>query len=308
MRNFAPLLSYMNKEIHIKSNFTSFIASKLSDYNQFLKIRLAALVVFSAAMGYLMAATSPFQWKELALLCLGGFLVVGASNGINQIIERNSDKLMTRTNKRPVATGRMKLTESSLLALTTGVLGVYILSHFNSLTAILATFSLLSYAFAYTPLKKIHPIAVFIGAIPGALPVLIGYAAASNTINAEAILLFMVQFIWQFPHFWTIAWQLHADYNKAGIRLLPQGETPNKSTAFHILCYTATLIPLGLALTVYQYTGWIAGAVSTLSAIYFTFLAVKLYKECSNEAARKLMFASLIYLPVVQIIFVIDKI
>lgn len=281
---------------------------KIRDYAQFMKIRLASLVVFSSGIGYAIAAGSAFDVVQFLWLLFGGFLIVGASNGINQIIEKESDQLMSRTANRPVATGRMSVWEAALLALLLGVAGVVIIGMFtNKLSAALGLMSLLSYAFVYTPMKKHSPFAVFVGAFPGALPVLIGYAAFSGHLNLEAGILFLVQFIWQFPHFWAIAWVLHDDYGKAGFRLLPNAGEPGRKNAFQILWYTATLIPVSMAPIYYGFAGWWAAAVCLLASLLFLSQAWKLYRTLDKADARKLMFGSFVYLPIVQLIYLIDK-
>ena len=282
---------------------------KIRDYAQFLKIRLASLVVFSSGIGYAIAAGSAFDFVQFLWLLLGGFLIVGASNGINQIIEKETDQLMSRTANRPVATGRMSVWEAALLALLMGVAGVLIIGIFtNKLSAALGLMSLLSYAFVYTPMKKRSPFAVFVGAFPGALPILIGYAAFNGHLNLEAGLLFLVQFIWQFPHFWAIAWILHDDYGKAGFRLLPNAGEPGRKNAFQILWYTATLIPISLAPVYYGFAGWWAAGVCVIVSLLFLAQAWKLYRSLDKADARKLMFGSFVYLPIVQLIYLIDKI
>lgn len=278
------------------------LSSKFRDYSQFLKLRLSSLVVFSAVIGALIAMSgTAVEWIALARLSLGGFLVVGASNGINQIIERRSDKLMTRTFDRPVASGRMSVAEASILALLLGGMGVWILSGFNYLTGALSLMSLVLYAFAYTPLKKISPIAVTIGAIPGALPVLIGYAAISGTMSYEILVVFALQFVWQYPHFWSIAWRLHDDYSKAGIKLLPAGQEPDERSAKYILIYTLLLVPMSIILPVFgafHWLGWVALIASSFYLVYYAWL---LFKSKDEDAAKKLMFASFIYLPIILI-------
>lgn len=293
-------------QVSVISNFV--LMQKVRDYAQFMKVRLASLVVFSSGVGYLIAAGSNWEWGQFLLLLLGGFLIVGSSNGINQIIERESDQLMKRTLNRPVATGRMSVTEGVILALATGIGGVVIIGlSTNTLSATLALMSLLSYGFVYTPLKKISPVAVFVGAFPGALPILIGYAAYNGHLNLEAGLLFLVQFIWQFPHFWAIAWLLHDDYDKAGFRLLPTANEPDKRSAVQILFYTICLIPVSLAPWWFGFAGLAALSVCLLSGLLFLWPAWQLYRTVDKAWARKLMFASFVYLPVVQLVYLFDK-
>jgi protoheme IX farnesyltransferase len=282
---------------------------KVKDYAQFMKVRLASLVVFSSGLGYLIAAGANWDGLQFGLLLLGGFLIVGASNGINQLIERESDQLMKRTSNRPVATGRMSVLEGIVVALATGIGGVVIIGmSTNALSAMLGLMALLSYGFVYTPLKKISPIAVFVGAFPGALPILIGYAAFQGHLNLEAGLLFLVQFIWQFPHFWAIAWLLHEDYNKAGFRLLPTAAAPDRRTSFQILFYTLVLLPVSISPWWFGFAGEWALVLCLLSGLGFLWPAIQLYRTGESSWARKLMFASFIYLPIVQLVYWLDKI
>lgn len=295
--------------VAVNAERQSLFMQKLRDYTQFLKIRLATLVVFSSGIGYAIAAGSDFDLVQFFWLVLGGFLIVGASNGINQIIERDSDQLMARTANRPVATGRMSVWEAALIALITGIAGVIIIGlTTNRLSAALGLMSLLSYAFVYTPMKKRSPFAVFIGAFPGALPILIGYAAFNGQLNLESGLLFLVQFIWQFPHFWAIAWVLHDDYGKAGFRLLPNAGEPSRKNAFQILWYTASIIPVSLAPVYYGFAGNWAAGVCLIAGLFFAWQAWVLYRRLDKTSARSLMFGSFLYLPLVQLIYLIDKI
>ncbi len=283
--------------------------SKLTDYVQFVKLRLSVLVVFSAGIGYMMGYHQGSSPAQLGWLLLAGFLITGASNGLNQIIERESDKLMVRTSNRPVATGRMSVAEGLALSLLMGLSGVVMLAMMmNALSAWLGFFALCSYAFLYTPLKRISPIAVLIGAFPGALPVLIGYTAATGVLDFEAILLFSVQFFWQFPHFWAIAWLLNDDYKRAGIKLLPNEDNPTRKTAIQILLYTVVLIPISPLLYVFGHTGIVAALICTLTSLWFAWIAWKLYLNCDQTWAKKLMFASFLYLPLVQLAVVFGKI
>jgi protoheme IX farnesyltransferase len=195
---------------------------RLQDYHQLVKTRLTLSVVISAVLGFWLGAGELTSFTLMWPLAIGGFLVVAASNGLNQVIERNFDKLMVRTNNRPVATGRMGVLEAVLFSLLSGTVGVAILTtYLNPMSGVLGCIALLSYAFVYTPLKRYTPFAVFVGAIPGAIPPLLGWVAATGTIGMGGIVLFMIQFFWQFPHFWSIAWLLDEDYQRAGYRLLP---------------------------------------------------------------------------------------
>ena len=277
---------------------------KVRDYAQFLKLRLAALVVLSAAFSFVIGSHQ-VNWNKMLLLILGGFLVTGSSNGFNQIIERNLDKLMHRTHMRPLPQERMTIIESFILALTMGITGISILWIFmNPMSGILGLTALLLYTLVYTPLKRITPFAVFVGAIPGAIPPLLGYVASTSgfgEITFQAWILFAVQFMWQFPHFWAIAWVLDDDYKKAGFQMLPSLGGRDKSSAFQILVYTLFLLPISLFPVMFHMSGFISAIIILICGIFFTYQAYTLYKECTIEAARKLMFGSFIYLPVVQI-------
>ena len=275
---------------------------KLRDYAQFLKLRLASLVVFSSALGYLIASGADWNGSTLMGLTLGGFLIVGASNGINQILERESDRLMHRTRKRPMPDGRMKTSEAVLVAFLAAVIGIGLIDYFTHvLTTILSIMAMLSYGFVYTPMKRVSPVAVFIGAFPGALPVLIGYSAFNGHLNFEAGILFLVQFIWQFPHFWSIAWVLHEDYARGGFRLLPGGGDPGIFVARYILFITLFLIPVGIAPALLGYTPYGFAVLSVIMAGALLYPWLKLVQQQQLLQARKLMLASFVYLPVMQL-------
>lgn len=273
-------------------------------------MRLTGLVVFSAVLGYLFANYNhEHMWRELICLSLGGFLVTGASNGINQILERELDAKMNRTNARPLPTGGMSVNEAWAVAFLSGLSGIALLYlGVNTLSAILGLAALVSYAFVYTPLKQVTSFAVFVGAFPGAIPPMLGYVAATGHFDAAAGILFAVQFIWQFPHFWAIAWVLDDDYNQGGFRLLPSAEGRGKSSAFQILIYTLFTVPVGLLPWAFNMTGDLTLYVAAAAGIGFSYYAFKLYFSCSIADAKKLMFASFIYLPLLQLIYVIDKI
>lgn len=282
------------------------VMSKVRDYGQFIKLRLAALVVLSAAIGYVIGVGhGDISWGKMLLLVLGGFLVTGSSNGFNQIWERNLDKLMDRTQNRPLPQERMGMNESLLIAALTGITGVVILWVFmNPLSGILGLIALLLYTVVYTPLKRVTPFAVFIGAFPGAIPPLLGCVAATEgfgEIRLEAWVMFVGQFMWQFPHFWAIAWVLDDDYKKAGFRMLPSLGGRDKSSAFQVLVYTLFLLPMSLLPVLFGISGIVSAIVISVCGIFFFYQAYVLYRECTVEAARKLMFGSFIYLPVVQI-------
>ncbi len=274
------------------------------------KFRLSFLVVFSAVMSYVLALqTFSIDWLNVLLLSVGGFLVTASSNTINQIIEKDIDKLMDRTQNRPLPAGRMKVMEACLVAGICGVSGIGILGVvFNPVSGLLGALALISYAFIYTPFKRISPTAVFIGAIPGSMPLLIGWTAATGTIGLGGIALFAIQFFWQIPHFWSIAWLLNDDYAKAGYHLLPSTEGKTRTTALQNIPYLVCLIAVGLLPYILGLTGKISLAVSFIAGLFFLVNGIQLATDLSDKSARKLMFASFIYIPVVFISFVLDKI
>ena len=282
---------------------------KLSDYQQLVKTRLTLLVVFSAVITYFTASHgTTTNWFEVTMLAIGGFLVVASSNGINQIIEKKYDSMMKRTENRPVATNRMSVTEAGIASTLFGIAGVLIIGiYLNQLSGFLALASLISYAFIYTPLKRVSPISVFVGAFPGAIPTLLGWVAFSGHITKEALILFGVQFLWQFPHFWSIAWMLDDDYKRAGFKMLPMYGKDKKS-ALQILAFTILLVPIGFLPSMENFTGIISGEVAVGAGLVLSYFAFKLFQTCENKDAKKLMFASFLYLPLVQIAFLIDKI
>jgi len=284
--------------------------TKIRDYAQFMKLRLTSLVVFSAAIGFVVASQQ-VDWGKMALLVLGGILVTGSANGFNQIIERNLDKLMTRTQNRPLPQGRMTVNEAFVIAALAGSAGITVLTIFmNPLCGILGLLSLILYTVVYTPLKRITPFAVFVGAIPGAMPPLLGCVAATNgfgEITLVAWILFAGQFMWQFPHFWAIAWVLDDDYRKGGFYLLPSRGGRDKSSAFQIVVYTLFLYPMSLLPVMFHISGFVSSLVISFCSIYFLYQAYVLYRECTVEAARKLMFGSFFYLPAIQLAVMIGK-
>jgi protoheme IX farnesyltransferase len=282
--------------------------ARIGSYVQLLKLRLTLLVVFSAAITFAYAAKGQLKWSELLLMILGGILTTGSANSLNQIIEKDTDKLMHRTQNRPMPTFKLSTAEALTFAISIGVAGIFILTYyFNLITGILGLFSIISYAFIYTPLKLKSTFAVFVGAIAGAMPPLLGYVAYTNQFGFEPGIMFAIQFIWQFPHFWAIAWVLDEDYRRANIFLLPSKEGRGKNSALQIMLFTLVLIPVSLLPIKFGMAGTTLGIISVLAGLAFFMQSVKLYKECSVKAARELMFGSFIYLPVVQIILLIDK-
>jgi len=288
---------------------SSFLISKIQDYLQLIKLRLSVLVVFSAGMGYLFVPSDSINGSHFMLLLLSGFLITGAANGINQIIEKDTDKLMSRTADRPVATGRLSSLEAWLITTIMGFLGLLILYlYMNNLTAFLGLFSLLAYAFVYTPLKRITSFAVLAGAFPGALPPIIGYTAISGSIDQACMVLFAIQFVWQFPHFWSIAWILDGDYKKAGICLLPGDGYKTKKNAKFIFLSTIILLPFSSMPLFFGIIDALYGSAIIFASFGFLYFSYKLYLECSQEAARQLMFGSIVFLPLVQIVLVLGRI
>jgi heme o synthase len=280
---------------------------KWSDFSKLIKLRLTFLVVFSASISFLIGSkvNGEIIWFNWAKLIIGGFLVTAAANCFNEIIEKDLDRLMKRTMDRPIPAGRMTTGQALVMGLFMGIAGTYLLGSLNLATGYLSVFSILLYAFAYTPLKQKSPIAVFVGAIPGALPPLIGYVAAHEKIDAIALILFGIQFIWQFPHFWAIAWVLDDDYKLAGFRLLPSGKR-NLSSAVVTFIFTLILVPVSLLPTYYHFGGYYVGAVSLIFSLIFLYLAFMLLRTQQIGAAKKLMYGSFIYLPVVQLMFLFD--
>ncbi|HLU18031.1 MAG TPA: heme o synthase [Edaphocola sp.] len=287
--------------------------SRLKDYFMLMKANLSFLVVFSSLIGYYLAPGTEFQWREALILAIGGSLITVSANIINQIIERDSDKYMRRTANRPLPGGRIGVGEAWTIVFITGTLGVVGISvFFNYYAGMLGLLSLLLYGFAYTPMKKIHPIATFIGAIPGALPPLIGWVAATNALwgfeNMGGWSLFLIQFFWQFPHFWAIAWLGYDDYTRAGIRMLPTtGGRKTSQAGLQAMYYCLTLIPVSML----PYSIGLSGKLSLyivigLGALYFV-SAVLFYTRCDNASAKRLMYSSIIYLPLVLMALLFDK-
>jgi len=298
------------KTYEAETSVWSTISAKIADYVLFTKFRLASLVVFSSGIGFLIASSGATDWNKFAWLILGGFLVTASSDGFNQIIEKDLDKLMTRTAQRPLPQNRMSLTEAYIAAFVMGILGVAILwLKMNPLCGIFSAISLLLYVLAYTPMKQKSSWAVFVGAFPGAMPPMLGYIAAGNgtSISFYAWLLFAIQFVWQFPHFWAIAWVADDDYKKAGFHLLPSQGGRHKSSAFLIMFYTFFLIPIGLLPAFFGMIGNISAIVILLCSIAFSYQAYKLYKDCSVKSAKQLMFGSFFYLPIVQLAVLFGK-
>ncbi|MGB3778468.1 MAG: heme o synthase [Tunicatimonas sp.] len=285
------------------------LGDRVRAYAELMKLRLSLLVAFSAAFGYVLAVPGPIDVLTLTILCVSGFLLSGASTTINQIQERDVDGLMKRTQNRPLPTERVTPQEASWLAGISAVASLGLLLVFtNVLTTALALLSLVLYSFVYTPLKKVSPIAVLVGAFPGAMPPLLGWVAATGIISPEALVIFGIQFIWQFPHFWAIAWVADDDYKRAGFKLLPSGGGKDMRTAVQIMTYTLFLIPLGLLPLKLGITGIDSAIVATVCGVLFLGQTFSLMIQGTRRAALRIMFSSFIYLPVVQIAYLLDKI
>ncbi len=282
------------------------LALTVRDYVALGKFRLASLVVFSAVIGYFIAPGS-YILSEVLLLIGGGFLVTASSNAFNQVWERNLDVKMDRTKDRPVAAGRLSVFEGILFAVLTGVVGEICLFTLNDLSGILGLMALVMYVLIYTPLKPISPIAVFVGAFPGSIPPLLGYVASTGHFGLEPGLLFLVQFFWQFPHFWSIAWKIHDDYIKAGFYLLPSRAGRTKGSAFSIFVYSTAMIPVGILPWLYDLNNNVSMIVATLLGTMLAIPAYKLYKTLDMKYAKQLMFYSFAYLPLIQLLYLFTK-
>lgn len=298
----------MLREEPIKVKEYSFVAAKVRDYAQLMKPNLSFMVVFSSVVGYLMVPGIPFVWKEVIILFIGGMLVTNAANIINQILERFSDRHMKRTMLRPLPDERMGLVEAWSLCILSAAAGVILLAYyFNIAAAALSFLSLLIYGFAYTPMKKIHPIATFIGAIPGALPPLIGWVAGTGSLGLGGWALFLIQFFWQFPHFWAIAWVGYEDYLKAGIRMLPSKEGKTSFTGLQCIFYSLTLVPLAMLPHQLGLSGQTGMWVCIGAALLYCFASFIFYIRNDKTSAKRLMYSSFIYLPTVLLALLIDK-
>ena len=304
-------------------SITQQIAFKISDYKQLSKFTLSFTVVFTCVICYLLAPNIVYDLKMVLLLFAGGMLITGSANAINQAAEKRTDALMKRTCKRPVAVGRMSQQEAYIFAFISGVLGVFIMwSYFNLSSALLSAFSIFIYGFIYTPLKTKSSIAVLVGAFPGALPCLIGWVAGTDLVSPFATLnvhgvdyynaigwaLFAIQFIWQFPHFWAIAWLAYEDYNKAGFKLLPSEKGPSKFTAIQGIMYSALMIPVGLLPYYFGISGHISLWIVLACNFFMVVQSIRLFIALNEKAARRVMFSSYIYLPIVYLSLLVDKV
>ena len=284
------------------------LLQKLKAFIELLKLRLSFLVVFSSAFGYMLGHQGVFDWRSFLMFCLGGFMVSGSAVTLNQIFEIDYDKVMKRTRNRPLPTSRIPRNHAMWYSFILGITGLLIIGLFtNTLTSILSVSSLVIYAFVYTPLKRVGPVAVLVGAIPGALPPLLGWAAATGSISYESLIIFGIQFIWQFPHFWAIAWIADEDYKRAGFKLLPGNGQRDLNTAFQIMIYTLFLIPLGLLPAAFGVTGLLSAIIVTISGLLFLIQTYRHMRNCTRKSALSIMYSSFIYLPIVQLAFIFDK-
>ncbi|RXK80977.1 heme o synthase [Filimonas effusa] len=284
--------------------------AKLKDYSLLMKFTLSFTVVFSCVICYLLAPkVVEYDWTMIILLFVAGMLVTGSANAINQAVEKDTDAVMKRTATRPVAAGRMSATEAYTFAIIAGAAGVIMMYYyFNLSSALLSAFSLFLYAFIYTPLKKVSSIAVLVGAFPGALPCLIGWVAGNDDFGAGGWILFGIQFLWQFPHFWAIAWVAHGDYSKAGFKLLPADKGPTKFTAIQCVMYAVLMIPMGMLPYYFGISGNLSFWLVLVCNLFLVVQCLRLYAAMDAKAARRVMFSSYIYLPIVFLVLLADKI
>lgn len=273
-----------------------------------IKFSLSFMVVFSAVISYLLAPNVvAYDWSRIILFFLGGMLVTGSANAVNQIVEKDTDALMKRTAKRPLASGRMSTHEAWAFAIIALVAGLFILADFSWLAAGIALFSWFMYAYMYTPLKKVSAISVLVGAVPGALPCLIGWAAGQEELTIGGWVLFGIQFFWQFPHFWAIAWIAHKDYTNAGFKLMPSVEGPSRYSAIQSVIYSLVLIPVGTLPYLVGMSGLVSFWIVLAANLFMLWQCIRLYREMEVKAARRVMFTSYIYLPVVLLALLADK-
>ena len=301
----------MKTALNSTSNTFSFKRVFL-DFKEITKAGLAISVLFSSIAGYFLGFNSehPFQWSVLIMLAIGGYCMVGASNAFNQVIEKDLDALMDRTKNRPVPAGRMSTFSALVVASLLTIIGITLLYMINPKTAMFGAISIFLYTSVYTPLKTMSSLSVFVGAFPGAIPFMLGWVAATGDFGIEAGTLFLIQFFWQFPHFWAIGWFLYEDYEKAGFFMLPTGKK-DKGTALQVILYTIWLVIASL-LPSLGYTGKlfispVAAAAVFLLGVWMLFYAVKLYKLRTAKAAKTLMLVSVAYITLLQFVYIIDK-
>lgn len=325
-RNFSGHFFYCTFAcVKINSAQSSYsLVLKVKDYFQLMKFTLSFTVVFTCVLCYLIAPNIvEYNWLYITILFVAGLMITGSANAINQAVEKDTDALMKRTAKRPVADGRMTVNEAYTFAFISGIGGVVLMYiFFNAASALLSAFSIFLYAFIYTPLKKISAVAVLVGAFPGALPCLIGWVAATGIIspfetftvetnsfsNGAGWALFGIQFLWQFPHFWAIAWLAYKDYARAGFKLLPSNEGPTKFTALQSVLYSVVMIPVGVLPYYFHITGIVSLWIVLAANIFLVVQCIRLLAELNATAARRVMFSSYIYLPIVFLSLLADKV
>lgn len=295
----------MQEEIKVPTENSSLV-QKVKSYADLTKLRLSSLVVVSALLGY-MIAPGDVNYLQMIYLFAGGFLITGSSNAFNQVWEKDLDKLMKRTKNRPLPLGNLSVIESLIFAGVIGIGGIVFLWMVNHTCALLGVLALLLYVLVYTPLKTKTPFAVFVGALPGSIPPMLGYVAASGSFGLEAGILFMIQFFWQFPHFWAICWKLDDDYKLAGFRLLPSGFRDKKS-AFQIMLYSGFLIPITMLPWAVSMSGILSMFFGIGASLCMLIPSVKLFRTLDMKYAKQVMFLSFVYLPFVLFIYYIDKI
>lgn len=277
--------------------------SKIDDFGMLLKIRLSTIVVLTSLIAFMIASNGGYSLTQLLLLAIGGFLVTGSANTLNQVLEKDFDIMMERTKNRPLAAGRMKVSDAVLFAGLCCVLGVLILATFNPLTVLLSVLALISYAFIYTPLKRYSTSAVAVGAIPGALPVLIGFAAVDGHVSAIAFSLFMIQFLWQFPHFWSIGYLGFEDYNKAGYKLLPIiNDKIDKNVGLYGMLYTLLIIPIAYFIYTLNHSS-IQLVITIVLSLMFAYTSFNMHNKFDRKSALLVMFTSFFYMPIVLIVY-----
>lgn len=318
----------MDKTVTVPHSVSYALAAKVKDYFILIKFTLSFMVVFSSVVCYLLAPNVKFDLLSVLLLFIAGMLITGSANAINQTVERDTDALMKRTANRPVAAGRMSVKEAWTFAIIAGALGVVIMwQWFNIESAAIGLFSLFLYSFIYTPLKKVNSVSVLVGAFPGALPCLIGWVAGTGFINPLAhfqgtlstgeiatfanyggYILFAIQFIWQFPHFWAIAWLAHKDYEKAGFKLLPDNSGPTRFTAMQTVIYSMLMLPVGMLPFYFDISGIIAFWILMVCNLWMIYVSIMLVIKMNASAARKVMFSSYFYLMIVFLALLFDKV
>jgi protoheme IX farnesyltransferase len=292
----------------IEGKWTQILMQRLKDFQLLVKLRLSLTVVFSSVMAFLIASSGSIEWQHIFILGLGGFLVTGAANILNEVLEKDFDKLMKRTADRPLAAGRMQVADAVMAAGFMSMSGITLLALFNPWTAFLGMLSLVTYSFVYTPMKRISPTAVVVGAIPGALPTLIGCVAAQGELTLLGWSLFAIQFLWQFPHFWSIGWLGFEDYKKAGYKLFPEKNgKQDTSPALQAFVYALLLIPTGLLPYYLGASGIVSAILVGIMSVAYAWFALGFYRQNDRKSALQLMFFSFIFIPVSLIVLYIDK-